>query len=58
MTKKELIEGLKLWPDNAEIEVSIMDEGEPIWMDIVEVERVGKADNNHCLLYTGRIVME
>ena len=58
MTKKELIEDLRLWPDNAEIEVSIMDEGEPIWMDLVEVEQVGKVDNDHCLLYTGEVVME
>ena len=69
MTKKELLEGLKNWPDDAQVELAIavrLDADEPameekIWLEIAMVEETNpnpKDDNKHCLLFGGKITME
>ena len=65
MTKRELLEALKDWPDDTQIEMSVpIDIDEPkcsdkIWFEIAEIETVdGIRPNNHCLLYAGKVTME
>lgn len=72
MTKGELLKHLKPWPKNTIIEVSIsrsagtaedqfsLQRDDKYWVELVGVEKIGQRDqyNTHCLLHTGRIVME
>lgn len=69
MTKYELLEALKGWPGDAEIEIAIpvdLDADEPmmeekIWLeiDMVEDANPDPVDSNlHCLLFAGEITME
>ena len=65
MTKKELVERLAPWPDDAEVEIEVRNilktGGEPVWADIVDVEnwdRVKDSCIGHCLMLAGKIVME
>ena len=64
MTKSELLEALKDWPEDAKVEVSVpIDISRPLsgnrrWFRIAEVEQIiEKSDNEHCLLYVGNIMM-
>jgi len=65
MKKGELIEALRNWPDDAEIEIAIphdLDSKEPmmedkIWLEIGMVEETNPDPvdiNLHCLLFAGR----
>jgi len=68
MTKAQLLEALKNWPDDAQIEVSIpADIDDPtndrVWFEIRDVEKFknslkNKGFDEHCLLYAGKITME
>ena len=62
MTKKELIEALKDWPDHAEVEVGLIPEGgdDTVWYGILEVEKCFEEDEvyrSHCLIYIKDITM-
>jgi len=65
LTKKELLKALSDWPEDAEVELSILlpRDGEPVWYEISGVEEVKTTEvrgneNLHCLIYGDRIVME
>ncbi len=69
MTKKELLEDLKDWPEDTEIEIAIaknVHAAEPVmesdkyWLEIFMVEMPNpdpKDTNKHCLLFGGAITM-
>ncbi len=67
MTKKELVDSLKNWPDNAEVVVSVSKESDmsdphneedKIWYELVDVEIPMEGEENpHCLLFGGKVVM-
>ena len=64
MTKSELLEALKDWPDDAEIEISVPKDlnhpktGDRIWFEIDGVEPSDEEElNEHCLLYVGDVTM-
>ena len=62
MTKKELIENLKDWPDHAEVNLGMIPEDgeDTIWYGILEVEKCPEEDDvyrSHCLIYFRDIVM-
>lgn len=69
MTKKELTKALEPWPDDAQIEVCVARTPEdsdglcdPFWVELVHVELVTNSPpdvkGHHCLLFTGKIMME
>jgi len=58
MTKKELINALKFWPEDTDIQISVVtDNGEDTqddgttWMPIIDVE-IFVSESNLCLIYT------
>jgi len=63
MNKYELLEALKVWPGDEEIEIDIPDEPmmeDKIWFEIGMVEETNPdpVDTNiHCLLFAGKITM-
>ena len=57
MTKKELIDALSNWPDDAVVEVSVPSEDSATWHELTGVENFTGHDTKHCLLYAGNITM-
>lgn len=68
MTKKELINALAPWPDDAQVEIGVaadLDSEEPaledkVWLEIAMVEDISldpRNDNMLCLIFGGRITM-
>lgn len=59
MTIIQLRELLKEWPGNAQVEMSVSYEDDPIWFEIAGVEQTCEDQpNDHCLLYSGKVTME
>jgi len=63
----EIINRLKTWPGDAEVEISIPynlhsdtpEKEEKVWIRIEDVEYINPVgDNTHCLIYGKTIVME
>lgn len=61
MTKKELVELLAEWPDDAAVEIAILNatNTDYTWYEIVNVEEptADKTYNKHCLIYPGNATM-
>ena len=69
MTKRELINALSKWPDDAQIELAIavdvdaenLKDEDKVWLEIDEVEIPsvvqGINTNKHCLIYGGKVMM-
>jgi len=57
MRNRELIEMLRRWPDDTIIEISVSDDGEPVWYSISAVEEPDK-ELEHGLIYAGDVVMQ
>jgi len=69
MKKWELIEGLKEWPDETEVEIAIpmnpradnLKNEDRIWFEIAEVERhraFKGVSLEQCLIFADKIIME
>ena len=69
MTKKELVNSLAQWPDNAIVEIAIaknLSAKEPFmedkfWLDVEMIEDINPAPNSfneHCLIFGGKITAE
>lgn len=59
MTKKELFKALENAPDDMIIEMAIRENptDDPTWFEIDEVEDWKRDGDEHCLLYSGKIMM-